>query len=54
MRKRLSEEMKGKTIKDFEWCPPMDGVRGYWVMSFEGGSEMSVVTMAELEQERVS
>ena len=54
IRKRMTEELKGKTIESFEWCPPQDGVRGYWVMTFSGGGEMCVVTMAELERENLS
>lgn len=53
-RQQLSKDLKGKTIESFEWQPPEDGFRGYWVMTFVGGGEMCVVTMTELCQENLS
>jgi hypothetical protein len=48
-RKRLIEEAKGKRVASLEWWEPDGpGDIGYWVMSFEDGSEVSFRLMAEL------
>ena len=45
---RFAEDAKGKTIAEAEWCPPNLGEkRGYWVLTFEDGTEMSVLLLAE-------
>lgn len=45
MRERISGDAKGKTVESLEW-EPEDG--GYWVMTFEDGTEISFRFMAEL------
>jgi hypothetical protein len=44
MRDQISQEAKGKKVESLMWEPE----EGYWVMTFEDGSEISFRFMAEL------
>lgn len=49
-RERLSAAVAGKTVASLEWEDEADP-RPYWVMTFDDGSEICFVDMAELAAE---
>lgn len=49
LRRRFSEESKGKVVESIEY----DDVEDYWVITFTDGSELAIRLMAELAVERI-
>jgi len=51
MRERISEEAQGKVVDSLVWEPEGPDDVGYWIMTFDDGTEITFRLMAEIDTE---